>query len=162
QRALAEQQLNAVVEETIRRAKALITSDPDGAYELLKRQKLSVVDNTEIGEKIKQTLATRLDSQMRDVDARGREIKQKLQELTDARVRSERIAAEKAEMVTGQERTRERIRAFVSLMNQARYEEAYKESLVLQQEYVSRGLPIPVTATASYAMALNALNLREV
>jgi tetratricopeptide (TPR) repeat protein len=47
-------------------------------------------------------------------------------------------------------------------MNQARYEEAYKESLVLQQENISKGLPVPVTATASYAMALNAMNLREV
>jgi hypothetical protein len=162
QRALAEQQLNSVVEETIRRARALLNSDPDGSYELLKRQKTSVVDNPEISQVVKQRLATRLDEQMRDVDARGRAIKQRLQEETDARIRNERIAAQRAEEATAQEKTRERIRAFVSLMNQARYEEAYKESLVLQQENIAKGLPVPVEATAAYAMALNAMNLREV
>jgi tetratricopeptide (TPR) repeat protein len=162
QRALAEQQLNSVVEETIRRARALLNSDPDGSYELLKRQKSSVVDNPEISQVVKQKLATRLDEQMRDVDARGRGIKQRLQEETDARIRNERLAAERAEQRTAQEKTRERVRAFVSLMNQARFEEAYKESLVLQQENIAKGLPIPVEATAAYAMALNAMNLREV
>jgi len=162
ERALAEQQIQTVIDETIRRAKTLINSDPDGAYELLKRQRQSVADNDQIGNKIKQTLLSRLDSQLRDVDLRGRAIKQKLQEETDRLIRAERERAAAEERKSLEEKSRERIRAFVSLMNQARYEEAYKEALVLSQEAVSKGQPIPVEATASYNMALTATNLREV
>src|SRR5262249_5451486 len=72
QRALAEQQTATVVDESIRRAKAMLNSDPDGAYDLLKRQRASVLDNPEIGDKVKGGLLARLDAQLRDVDTRGR------------------------------------------------------------------------------------------
>src|SRR5438132_12528319 len=60
-----------------------------------------------------------------------------------------------------EERIRERVRAFSALMNQARFEEAYKEALVLQQEQMAKGRPVPVQANAAYFMATNAASLRE-
>src|SRR5205823_11427098 len=80
---------------------------------------------------------------------------------TELKIVAERRNAARREAETLIEKTRERVKAFVTLMDQARYEEAYKESLILQQEHISKGLPIPVEATASYAMALTATNLRE-
>jgi hypothetical protein len=161
QRALAEQQTATVVDETVRRAKALLNTDPDGAYDLLKRQRASVVDNPEIGERVKQSLLARLDAQLRDVDNRGRAIKQRLEEDAQRRIRAERDRVARAEAIGLQERTRERIRAFVSLMNQARYEEAYKESLVMMQENIAKGEPVPDEAVAAYAISLNAYTIRE-
>src|SRR5581483_8183242 len=72
-----------------------------------------------------------------------------------------RRAAESA-AANEQEMIRERIRAFSALMGQARYEEAYKEALVLQQEQLAKGRPVPVQATAAYQIALNSANLRGV
>src|SRR5262245_23845954 len=98
---------------------------------------------------------------MRDVDARGRIIKQRLAEETEQKIIAERRKADERERGTLNEKTRERVKAFVTLMNQARYEEGYKESLILQQEHISKGLPVPIESTAAYNMALTATNLRE-
>ena len=98
---------------------------------------------------------------MRDVDARGRIIKQRLAEETEQRIIAERQKALEAERYSLQEKTRERVKAFVQLMNQARHEEGYKEAIILAQEYRSKGMPIPIEGTAAYAMGLTASTLRE-
>ena len=46
-------------------------------------------------------------------------------------------------------------------MDKARYEEAYKEANLLREESINNGQPVPIAATASYAISLNALNLKE-
>lgn len=162
QRALAEQQMTTVVDESVRRAKALLNTDPDGAYDLLKRQRVSVLDNPEVGEKVRQTLLARIDTQLRDVDNRGRQIKQRIEEETQRRIRAERARVAAEDERTFVERTRERVRAFVTLMAQARFEEAYKEAQIVRQELVAKGLPVPVEAKAAYMISLTASNLREV
>src|SRR5262249_35843664 len=136
QRQLAEQQTATVVDETIRRSKAMLNGDPDGAYDLLKRQRASILDNPEIGDKVKQSLLGRLDAQLRDVDNRGRAIKQRLEEESQKKVIMERNRTADAERDSLQQRTRERVRAFVTLMNQARSEEAYKEAQVMREEVI--------------------------
>src|SRR5262249_39630067 len=57
---------------------------------------------------------------------------------------------------------RARMLAFSSLMNQARYEDAYLQALAIQQDALSSGRPVPVAATAGYDIALNANNLSQI
>src|SRR5207245_2056605 len=61
-----------------------------------------------------------------------------------------------------QERMRERMRVFRNLMDQARFEDAYKQGLAILQDSVNQGIPVPVAATAATHMGLLAHNLREV
>src|SRR5439155_15384214 len=77
------------------------------------------------------------------------------------RIADEARRSMEAAQRSDEERVRERVRAFSSLMNQARFEEAYKEALVLQQEQIAKGRPVPVQANAAYFMATNAASLRE-
>jgi tetratricopeptide (TPR) repeat protein len=160
-RAVQEQQLSQLVEDTIRRARELINSDPDTAYDLLKRQLGSVRENTDLTDAVRATLAGRLESAMRTTQQQGIIVKQNQEEALRARIQADARAAAFSRQQGEQERIRERVRSFSALMNQARYEEAYKEALVLQQEQISKGAPVPVQATAAYTMGLNSANLRE-
>src|SRR5205807_10415693 len=93
--------------------------------------------------------------------AEGTAVRQRQQAELQRRLADEARRATETTSASEQEMIRERIRAFGALMGQARYEEAYKEPLVLQQEQISKGRPVPVSATAAYGIALNAANLRE-
>src|SRR5439155_7502582 len=135
--------------------------DPDGAYNLLKRQHESVVNAGGIGEPVKVRLSNRLEGQMRDFELRGRVIKLRLQEEEQRRIAAARAAAAKEAVAGLVERTRERVRAFTNLMDKARYEEAYKEANLLREESINNGVAVPIQATASYAISLNAMNLKE-
>src|SRR5205807_8584893 len=93
--------------------------------------------------------------------AEGTAVRQRQQAELQRRLADEARRATETTSASEQEMIRERIRAFGALMGQARYEEAYKEPLVLQQEQLSKGRPVPVSATAAYGIALNSANLRE-
>ncbi|MFO0807706.1 MAG: VWA domain-containing protein [Gemmataceae bacterium] len=160
-RAVQEQQTQQVVEDTIKRAHQLLGSDPDSALDLLKRQLASVRENTDLSDRLRATLASRLEAALRSGTAEGTAIKQRQEAELQRRIADEQFRAALAAQQSDHEKIRERVRAFGALMNQARYEEAYKEALVLQQEQLSKGKEIPVQATAGYQMALNAANLRE-
>jgi hypothetical protein len=160
-RQVQEQQVTQIVDDTIKRARALIASDPDTAYDLLKRQLGSVRENSDLSDALRATLATRLESALRNAVAEGAIVKQRQEAELQRRLAEQARAAAEAAKQTDEERIRERVRSFGALMNQARYEEAYKESLVLIQEQQSKGRPVPVQATAAYQMSLNAANLRE-
>jgi hypothetical protein len=161
QRRLAEQQVTESVDRTIKNAKTMLNTDPDGAYNLLKRQMESVVNAGVINEKTRGTLVNRLEGQMRDFELRGREIKLRIQEEESRRIAAARAAAAKEIQASLVERTRERIRAFTNLMDKARYEEAYKEANLLREESINSGQPVPIQATASYMISLNSMNLKE-
>ena len=49
-RAIQEQQFKVLVEDTIRQANQLLSSDPDAAYEDLKRQREAVLANDSLGD----------------------------------------------------------------------------------------------------------------
>jgi tetratricopeptide (TPR) repeat protein len=158
---LAEQQLSDAVDRAIKNARQLLNTDPDSAYNVLKRQLESVTNASNITDRVRSRLTNQLEGQMRDFEVRGRGIKQRLQEEEQRRILAARAAAA-AEVESGLiERTRERVRAFTNLMDKARYEEAYKEANLLREESINNGRPVPIQATASYAISLNALNLKE-
>jgi tetratricopeptide (TPR) repeat protein len=160
-RLVQEQQVTQIVDDTIARARQLVESDPDAAYDLLKRQLTSVRENTDLGNTVKATLAARLEGALRSSVAEGTRVRQRQQVEIQRRLADEARKAAELTSANEQELIRERIRAFGALMGQARYEEAYKEALVLQQEQLSKGRPVPVSATAAYSIALNSANLRE-
>ncbi|VTS05921.1 VWA domain-containing protein [Tuwongella immobilis] len=160
-RNVVEQQQKLIVEESLRRARELLLSDPDGSATLLKQNLSSVRDNPEIGDRLRSRLVAQLETLLRDVQTRGAFIKQQQIEERERISRArERIASED-KRVAFEERQRERIRSFANLMNQARYEEAYREALLMEQEAVDDAVPIPVETTASYIIGENATNLRE-
>jgi hypothetical protein len=160
-RQVQEQQVTQIVDDTIARARQLINSDPEAAYDLLKRQLTSVRENTDLSDRVRATLANRLESQLRWAVAEGARVKQQQEFALQQRIAEQARREAEAARRSDEESIRERIRAFGALMNQARYEEAYKEALVLQQEQISKGRPVPVSATAAYQIALNDANLRE-
>lgn len=160
-RQVQEQQVTQIVDETIARARQLVHSDPDAAYDLLKRQLTSVRENSDLGDRVRATLSARLEAALRSAVAQGTLVRQQQERELQRRLADEARRAADLAAANEHEMIRERIKAFGVLMSQARYEEAYKEALVLQQEQVAKGRPIPPQATAAYQIALNAANLRE-
>src|SRR4029078_4162799 len=77
------------------------------------------------------------------------------------KIRAAKAAEQSQQAAVLVEKTRERIRAFVNLMNKARYDEAYKEANLLREESINKGEPVPIQATAAYGISLNAMNLKE-
>ena len=160
-RLVQEQQVTQLVDDVIARAKREIVGDPDVAYDLLKRQLSTVRENTDLSDRVRATLAGRLESTLRWAVAEGTRVRQAQQDALRRQLADEARRAAQTAATNEQEMIRERIKAFGNLMNQARFEEAYKEALVLQQEQISKGRPVPIAATAAYQMGLNAANLRE-
>lgn len=158
---IQEQEFRVLVDETLRRARRLLPTDPDTAYEDLKRQRDAVLANDLLSQRFRRVLVTDLEAAMRDVSARGGQIKR------DLAAQRERIAAARQRLtefdreLTIEEQTRSRIDAFKQLMQQARFELAYQEAQVMIQERVTRGLSVPPEAFAGYRIGQAATNLRE-
>ena len=55
-----------------------------------------------------------------------------------------------------------RMKAFDELMDQGRFNEAYREALVMQQDTINRGQEVDKTMVAAYHMGLTGTHLREV
>jgi hypothetical protein len=160
--AVEEQRVTQLVEDTQREARRLLPTDPDAANDLLKRIYTEVRDNPDLSAQVRERLSNRLESAIRNVNIQGAAIKRNQEEqqrrLADAARRLEIVQTRTAE----EQRTRYRMIAFSALMNHARYEDAYLQALAIQQDAVSSGQPVPVAATAGYAIALNANNLSQI
>jgi tetratricopeptide (TPR) repeat protein len=160
-RAVQEQALTQLVDDSVRQARQLVKTDPDAAYDLLKRQLGSVRDNGDLSDGVRSTLANRLESSLRTIQAEGARVK--LEQDSELRRRIAMEAAKGAETlrIADEERIRERVRLFGSLMDRARYDEAYKEALELQRELTAKGRAIPPQVHAAYVMNTNAANIRD-
>ena len=159
--AVLEQEYRIVVDETLRRARRLLASDPDTAYEELKRQRETVLNNDQLSETFRRRLASDLESAMREVTLKGAEIKRDLASQRERIAQSRQRINEYEQAATLEEQTRARIDAFRQLMSQARFELAQQEAQVMIQERISRGQYIPPEAYASYRIGQSATNLRE-
>jgi tetratricopeptide (TPR) repeat protein len=159
--AVEEQRVTTVVDEAQRQARRLLSSDPDAARDLLKRTYASVRDNPDLSDKARQTLSNRLEDSLRNAEVQGARIKQdrerEAQALADSR---RRFDLDQARLVE-QERTRARLQRFSTLMNQARYEDAYQLALAVIQDAQNSGRPVPVAATAAYYTGLTMNNLSQ-
>ena len=160
--AIEEQRVTQTVDDALREARRELPRDPDYARDLLRRTLAAIRDNVEIGDTIRQGLTNRLENGLRNVDIEGARIKREQAE----RLRMQAVAAEQVRREDARtaivERTQARMRVFHSLMDQARYEDAYNQALAIIQDARQLGVPIPVSVTAAYDIGLTSFHLQEV
>jgi tetratricopeptide (TPR) repeat protein len=141
---IREQQVTVAVEETLARARALLNAgDPRSSKDLLVAQRDTIRVAGDIGENVRQRLLNRIELLLQDVVTRGDAMVRARAEENEriARARQRLVAADQA--AAREERIRERIRNFATLMNQARYEDAYREALVMENELLANGYGSP-------------------
>src|SRR5262245_6199528 len=159
--AVEAQRVTDIVDDALRQARRILPSDPDGAKELLKNTYANVRDNAELPDKTKQTLLSRVETALRNVEVEGARIKRGLDERLQRLADAERRFKGEMERMSANDKLRARMLSFENLMNEARFVEAYQEAQALREEAVTRGLPVPPAATAAYDMSLNASHLRQ-
>lgn len=162
QQRIREQQTGVAVEETLSRAKALLNSgDPKSAKDLLIAQRDSIRVNGDIREAIRSQLLSRIENLIANVVEKGDAIVRAQAEENEriARALARRTASDQT--VAREEKIRERIKSFGTLMNQARYEDAYREALVMENEFVNEGRPVPIETQSVARIGQAAANYRE-
>jgi tetratricopeptide (TPR) repeat protein len=160
-RQIEEQRYKVLVDSTIRRGRALLRTDPDSAYQDLKRQRDDILAYEGVGEDARRQMVADLEAVMREVFIKGAEIKRQADAERQAVARTRQRLNEFDRQQDELARDKNRIDQFRQLMQQARYELAYQEAQLMIQEKVSRGLTVPPQATASYIIGQQATQLRE-
>jgi tetratricopeptide (TPR) repeat protein len=159
--AVLESQFRVVVDETLRRARRLLFTDPDAAYEDLKLQRDAVLANDQLSAAFRAQLARDLEAAMAEVQLQGAEIRRQLEAQRARIAQARQRLTEFDRLLTQEEQTRARIAAFKELMSLAQFELAQQEAQVMIHERVSRGLPVPSEAHAAYRIGQSAAHLRE-
>ncbi|HEX3147762.1 MAG TPA: VWA domain-containing protein [Gemmataceae bacterium] len=162
QQRIREQQVTVAVEETLARVRTLLNAgDPRSSKDLLVAQRDTVRSAGDIGEAVRQRLLNRIELLLQDVVTRGDAMVRARAEENEriARARQRLIAVDQVE--AREERIRERIRNFGTLMSQARYEDAYREALVMENEFLSNGYGSPGETFAVSRIGQAASNYRD-
>ncbi|MFO0850478.1 MAG: hypothetical protein U0871_18260 [Gemmataceae bacterium] len=158
---VAEQEFRVLVDDTLRRARRLFQTDPDGAYEDLKRQRDAVLNNDQLSEIVRRRLVQDLEAQMREVQLKGAQIKRDISAQRERIAQARQRLADLDRETTLEEQTRARIDVFKQLMSQGRFELAQQEAQAMIQERFNRGLRLPPEAYAAYRISQAAGNIRE-
>ncbi len=163
---IEEQKMTQMVEDALRAARRELNSDPDGTVEMLKNTLRRVEDHPEIGQRVRDTLAARLQTSLREASTLGRQIKLKIEEQNRI-LTTLRENAEKADQkVTFEERQAAQFKRFKEEMTRARFEERAKSDLLAQmtamaQESRMRGEKPPVSLQAVYDRTLALYHLQK-
>lgn len=160
-RQIEEQRYRVLADSTIREGRRLLRTNPDQAIEDLKRQRDTIRDYNGIGDDARRQMIADIEAVMREVYVKGAEIKRQADVEREAIARTKQRLSEFNRAQDALASDKNRIDQFRQLMQQARYELAYQEAQLMVQEKVSKGLPVPVTATASYIIGQQATQLRE-
>lgn len=160
-RQIEEQRYRVLADATVRRGRQLLRTDPEGAYQDLKRQRDEILAYDGIGDDARRQLVADLEAVMREVFVKGAEIKRQADAERQSVARTKQRLTEFDRLADEQSRDKDRIDQFRQLMKEARYDIAYQEAQLMVQEKTNRGLPVPVTATASYIIGQQATQLRE-
>ncbi|VTS02553.1 von willebrand factor type a : von Willebrand factor type A OS=Pirellula staleyi (strain ATCC 27377 / DSM 6068 / ICPB 4128) GN=Psta_2654 PE=4 SV=1: VWA_3 [Gemmata massiliana] len=160
-RQVEEQRYRVLVDATIRRARQFLRTDPEGAYQDLKRQRDEVLGYDGLGAEARVRLVGDLESQMREVFVKGAEIRRQADAERQSLARTRQRLNEFDRAADAQASDKNRIDQFRQLMQHARYELAYQEAQLMVQEKTNKGLAVPPTATASYIIGQQATQLRE-
>ncbi|MDY3554867.1 VWA domain-containing protein [Gemmata sp. JC717] len=160
-RRIEEERYRVLADATVRRARQLLRTDPEGAYQDLKRQRDDILAYDGIGDDARRQLVADLEAVMREVFVKGAEIKRQADADRQSVARTKQRLSEFDRLADEQARDKDRIDQFRQLMKEARYDIAYQEAQLMVQEKVSRGLTVPVAASASYIIGQQATQLRE-
>ncbi len=160
-RKIEEEKFRVIVDQTIRRARQLLRTDPDAAYQDLKRQRDDILGYEGIGDQVRTQLVGDLEATMREIFVKGAQIKREAAAEREQIARTRQRLNEFDRAQNDDERTKARIDAFRQLMQQARYELAYQEAQLMIQERVAKGEVVPNQAVASYIIGQQATQLRE-
>jgi tetratricopeptide (TPR) repeat protein len=159
--AVADQRLTQVVNDAIRTALRMVGHDPDGAHEFLKRTLDSVRGDPDVSNRVRLRLADRVERALQDVDTRGAAVKRDQALDLSAQAAAANRLDKAQENKLQEDRLRERMRVFHSLMDQAREEEAFNHALAIRRDLIDQGLPVPASVTAGYQTGLAGFHLRE-
>ena len=160
-RQIEEQRYRVLADATVRRARQVLRTDPEGAYQDLKRQRDEILGYDGLGAEARTRLVADLEGVMREVFVKGAEIKRQADAERQALARTKQRLNEFDRGADAQASDKNRIDQFRQLMQHARYELAYQEAQLMVQEKTSKGLAVPPTATASYIIGQQATQLRE-
>ncbi|HEV3385479.1 MAG TPA: VWA domain-containing protein, partial [Gemmata sp.] len=160
-RNIEEQRFKVLTEATIRGARRLLRTDPDAAYQDLKRQRDEILNYGEIGNATRTQLAADLESVMREIFTKGAEVKRQAETERENLSRTRQRLNEFDRAQDDQARIKNRIDQFRQLMQQARFDLAYQESQLMIAERVAKGQSVPTAASASYIIGQQATQLRE-
>ena len=142
--AVLEAEFRMLVDDTLRRARQLLYTDPDAAYEDLKRQRDAVLANDQLSARLPQPAGARPRSRHARGPAPGGRDQAADLAAERAADRPGPAAAQRVRPAGSRRRSRPApaIEAFKELMSQARFELAQQEAQVMIQERISRGLPV--------------------
>lgn len=160
-RVVADQAATQNVDEIIRRANRLVSSDPDAAVEILKRILENTQTNPDISPKAQANLTGRVERALQGVTREGRRVKRDQDERLEVMAKADARTAQAKMAQNLEDRIRERMRVYHNLMNQARELEAMKQAQGIRQDMVNLGLPVPQPVTAAYAVGQRSYYLRE-
>src|SRR5204862_7073079 len=121
----------------------------------------NIRDNVDLRETFRQSMLNRIEPALRNVTEQGAVIRREQEERLVLLAKARQLQQATEARLVDEERTRERMRVFRHLMDQGRFEEAYKQGLVIQQDAVNQGIPVPVAVTAAVDMGLITRHLRE-
>ena len=144
-RQVEEQRYKVLVDATIRRARQLLRTDPDTAYQDLKRQRDEIAAYDAIGAAVRNQMTGDLEAVMREIFLKGAEVKRQAAAEREAIAKTRQRLNEFDRAQDDEARTKNRIDQFRQLMKQARFELAYQEAQLMIQERVTKGQTIPPT-----------------
>jgi tetratricopeptide (TPR) repeat protein len=159
---LEGQRVTAIVDEALRQARRLLPTDPDAAHDLVRRTLDGLRGNEGLLPATRQALLTQLEVALRNIDLQGVQIKLQRDEQLRLRIDAQRRLDVVAQRLRDDELMKRRVLAFAELMNTGRFEEAWREALVIQQDAIRSGRGVPVAVTAAERIGDIATNLREV
>jgi hypothetical protein len=159
---VVEDEARLLVDETIRRARRLLNTDPDAAQEDVKRQRENILANDQLSDAFRRKLVLDLETSLREIQLKGAEIKRQNSAERTRIAEARRRLNEFDRLTNLEDRTKAQIDEFKNLMKQAQYEFAQQEAQVMISERTAAGLNIPAEAYASYRIGQQATNLREV
>jgi len=160
-RRIEEQRYKVLTESTIRSARRLLKTDPDAAYQDLKRQREEILNYDGISNAARTQLSADLEAVMREIFVKGAEVKRQAEAERELISKTRQRLNEFDRAQDEQARIKNRIDSFRQLMQQARFDLAYQESQLMIQERVAKGQSVPTAATASYIIGQQATQLRE-
>ncbi len=162
QQRIREQQVTVAVDETLSRARALLNAgDPRSAKDLLVAQRDTVRVAGDISDNTRTRLLNRIGFLLEEVGTRGDAMIRARAEENEKIARAQQRLITQDQEAARQERIRDRIKTFDALMNQARYEDAYREALVMENELLNAGYGSPGAAFAVGRIGQAASNYRD-